>query len=55
MVNSKTELLQLQVRLLMAEEDKQRLEAQKEKLAKANKAKADFLLRTIKMQLSRTN
>jgi hypothetical protein len=58
MVNNKTELLQLEVRLLMLDEERdaarKQQESLKRKLVEADKAKADLILRTIKMGLART-
>lgn len=54
MMNSKQELTQLEVKLMQLEHEQAEKEKVAKKLAERNKAQADLLLRTIKMQLSRT-
>lgn len=54
MVNSKQELTQLEVKLMQLEHEQQLKQQQATKLAERNKAQADMILRTIKMQLART-
>lgn len=54
MMNNKEELTMLEVKLLQLEHEECKKREQAKKLAERNKAQADLILRTIKMQLART-
>lgn len=54
MVNNQQELTLLQLKLLQLEDEEVAKKKLQQKLAERNKAQADLILRTIKMQLSRT-